>query len=106
MEREYSCRTFYPEILGSITNELTMKYNYTFTYHVSRTCRMKEYNSHIVTIRRIIPAKRNPEVLQKSIQLYFYTNKVEFYMDTHSFTIPMKEYNIAILNRIYCDYFL
>jgi hypothetical protein len=107
MEREHSCRVFYREILGSITEQLSAKYNEHFTYHVSHTYRMKEYHSHIVFIRRIIQTNKKPQILEKSIQLYFYSNRVEFYTSANDmFVIPMKEYNIAILERIYYNYFL
>jgi hypothetical protein len=106
MEREYSCRVFYREILGSITQQLTSKYNEHFTYHVSHTYCMKDYNSHIVSIRCIIPTKRKPKIFQKSIQLYFYSNRVEFHTSSDVFTIPMKEYNITVLERIYYHYFM
>lgn len=106
MEREHSCRVFYREILGSITQQLISKYNEHFTYHVSRTYHMKDYNSHIVSVRHIIQTKRKPEIFQKSVQLYFYSNRVEFHTSSDVFTIPMKEYNIVVLERFLNHYFL
>lgn len=106
MEREHSCRVFYREILGSITHQLISKYNECFTYRVSHTYHMKDYNSHIISIRRIISTKRKPEIFQKFVQLYFYSNRVEFHTLEDVFTIPIKEYNIVVLEQFLNNYFL
>lgn len=110
MEREYSCRIFYPEILSSIVEHLTDKYEgSTFKYTVSNTYKMAEYHNHYVTIERFIPTQRKP-IFQKMVQLYFFSNRVEFYFKTEdtfeTFVIPMKKYNIVVLERLFYEYFL
>jgi len=110
MEREHSCRVFYPEILSSIVEHLTYKYeSSTFKYTVSNTYKMAEYHNHYVAIERFIPTQKNP-IFHKIVQLYFFSNRVEFCfkMEEHYETIivPMKKYNIVVLERLFYEYFL